>query len=75
MKFALTMPYCGTHPSDPFIQNEYQFLHDALLALWTHLMEGKPGFDDEITAKVREDLKEMQDLMGIDQKWEAAKKA
>lgn len=75
MKLGLTMPYCGSSSTDPFIQNEYQFIHDALGTLWTQLMEQKAGFDDEITAQIRKDLKEMQELMGIDQQWEVAKKA
>ncbi|GJD00219.1 hypothetical protein ColKHC_09044 [Colletotrichum higginsianum] len=73
-QLRINMPYVGSS-YDPVIQDEYQFLHDAMKQLWVNLLEGKEGFGDEITKKVRDDMQNLMDEIGVDKSWEASKKA
>ena len=73
-KLGLTMAYVGVS-NDPIIQDEYQFLYDAMKDLWVNMMEGKQGFGDKVTKKVQDDMKALMDEIGVDNKWLAAQKA
>ena len=73
-KYNRTLQYTGVQ-DDPFIISEYQFLSDALEALWKKLLAGEKGYGDEVGKYLLNDAERIIRDMNIDRSLEPAQKA
>ena len=61
--------------NDEEIELEYQWLDNAMQSLWTALLNGDPGYGDQVSAKLREDAVNMANALSLDSQQSAQWKA